>query len=234
MSWAPLSLVVMMYQVLISAVVGSKVEILFSFFLFIIVLSSWGLEPLMLGVNYLQYKQFMLLVIVSELMFFMSCLSASVILAKSGWEGYYSVVDFWAVPVFISILLLSSGVTVTGVHLCLCSGEGESSSYWWFITVVMGALFIVVQTYEWGFLNLWFSCGVGGSLFFLVTGFHGLHVLLGVVFNSCCFFMWLLCLGGGGSSGLFKLTVSECVIWYWHFVDVVWLLVLVGIYWFCV
>ena len=142
----------------------------------------------------------------------------------------FSPMAAWGIPAFNTLLLLSSGVTVTLAHWNLIANRRGRLLGWLAATVVLGVLFIGFQAYEYGHayadLNLKLSTGVYGSTFFMLTGFHGFHVTLGAIMLTV---IWFRCL-----SGHFKPEhhfAFEGVAWYWHFVDVVWLGLFIFVYW---
>jgi len=94
-----------------------------------------------------------------------------------------------------------------------------------FLTAALGTLFVSLQAYEYGQAAFNINDGIYPSTFYLATGFHGFHVLVGTVFLFVCFFR--------ARSGHFKPNhhVGEAAAWYWHFVDVVWLFLFIWVYW---
>ena len=156
------------------------------------------------------------------------------------WEGYSAVWptvgpyleknpvnDFiamgpWGVPLLNTILLLSSGVTLTWAHHALKAGHRSQVIAGLFATVALGFTFLGFQIYEYAHayseLNLKLTSGIFGSTFFMLTGFHGFHVTLGAIMLTVILFRCI--------KGHFKPDSHfgfEAVAWYWHFVDVVWL-----------
>lgn len=136
----------------------------------------------------------------------------------------------WGIPAINTIILLSSGATVTWAHWGLRGGRRMQSILGLFLTVALGAVFLVLQAYEFHSaytkLGLTLGSGVYGATFFMLTGLHGIHVTLGVVMLTV---IWLrLIKGHFGPDHHFAF---EAVSWYWHFVDVVWLLLFVLVYW---
>nr|UUC08060.1 cytochrome c oxidase subunit 3 [Parantropora penelope] len=132
----------------------------------------------------------------------------------------------WGVPLLNTVVLLSSGVTVTWCHHSLIVGNFKEAGFSLFVTVLLGLYFTVLQGCEYVEASFSLSDGVYGTTFFVATGFHGLHVLIGTSFLLVCLFRHF-------SS---HFTVShhlgfEAAAWYWHFVDVVWLFLFVSIYW---
>jgi cytochrome c oxidase subunit 3 len=142
----------------------------------------------------------------------------------------FSPMAAWGVPAINTLLLLSSGVTVTIAHWALKENNRGLLNLFLFFTIALGALFLALQVYEYGHayseLNLKLTTGVYGSTFFMLTGFHGFHVTCGAIMLSV---ILARCL-----SGHFKPDHHfgfEAVAWYWHFVDVVWLGLFIFVYW---
>jgi cytochrome c oxidase subunit 3 len=134
------------------------------------------------------------------------------------------------IPAINTLILLFSGATVTWAHWGLKLGDRRQLKVGLFLTVVLGSLFLALQVYEYAHayseLGLTLGTGAYGATFFLLTGFHGLHVTLGTIMLIVIFFRAL--------RGHFKPEHHfgfEAVSWYWHFVDVVWLLLFVLVYW---
>ena len=141
--------------------------------------------------------------------------------------------DAWQLPLLNTVILLLSGTTVTWAHHALQVGDRKATKIGLVITVVLGALFTAVQVYEYQHIlheNLFFNAeaansGLYGSIFFMATGFHGFHVLLGTIFLLVC----LLRLMAGQMTPQ-KHFGFEAAAWYWHFVDVVWLFLFAFVY----
>ena len=136
----------------------------------------------------------------------------------------------WPLPTINTALLLTSGVTLTIAHHALVAGERAKTILWMWITVALGATFVGVQAYEYmhayADLNLKLTSGAYGSTFFLLTGFHGFHVLVGML--MLLFITLRLMKGHFKPESHFGF---EGAAWYWHFVDVVWLGLYVLVYW---
>jgi cytochrome c oxidase subunit 3 len=136
--------------------------------------------------------------------------------------GTFETMPAWGIPLLNTLLLLSSGVTITIAHHALRAGNRKQLLIWLAATVVLGASFLTFQAHEYieayTNLNLTLGSGVYGSTFFMLTGFHGLHVTLGAIMLTV---IWLRCLKGHFSRD--HHFAFEAVAWYWHFVDVVWL-----------
>ena len=136
--------------------------------------------------------------------------------------GDFQTIPAWDLPLINTLILLSSGVTITIAHHALRAAQRGKLLFWLGATVVLGALFLVLQAEEYIHayteLNLTLGSGIYGSTFFMLTGFHGMHVLLGTIMLSI---IWLRCLRGHFTKD--NHFAFEAVAWYWHFVDVVWL-----------
>ncbi len=133
--------------------------------------------------------------------------------------------DPWHLPLLNTLILLTSGTTVTWAHHALVHGDRKGLVWGLVCTVVLGALFTAVQAYEYSHAAFGFSGHIYGATFFMATGFHGFHVLVGTIFLIVCLFRAL--------AGHFKPEHHfgfEAAAWYWHFVDVVWLFLFACIY----
>ena len=137
----------------------------------------------------------------------------------------------WGIPALNTLLLLSSGVTLTWAHWGLLKNKRAQLNIGLALTVALGLIFLGFQAAEYIHayreLGLTLGAGVYGATFFMLTGFHGLHVTLGAIM--------LMVLLGRGLRGHFSAEnhfAFEAVAWYWHFVDVVWLILFVFVYWF--
>ncbi|MCF8506274.1 MAG: cytochrome c oxidase subunit 3 [Caulobacter sp.] len=136
-------------------------------------------------------------------------------------------------PLVNTLTLLLSGTTVTWAHHALQVGDRKAAKIGLGLTILLGALFTAIQVYEYNHIlheNLFFSeeagkAGLYGSSFFMATGFHGFHVLIGTLFLAVCFFRLL----GKGFTPKQHFGF-EAAAWYWHFVDVVWLFLFAFIY----
>ena len=141
--------------------------------------------------------------------------------------------DPWQLPLLNTVILLLSGTTVTWAHHALQVGDRSGARLGLIITVALGILFTGVQIYEYEHIlhdNLFFneeasSSGLYGSVFFMATGFHGFHVLVGTIFLAVCLIRLM-----AGQMRPEKHFGFEAAAWYWHFVDVVWLFLFAFIY----
>lgn len=133
-------------------------------------------------------------------------------------------------PLLNTIILLSSGFTITKAHHALLADDRKPLKQWMAGTIALGALFLVLQGLEYHHayteMGLTLGAGIYGSTFFLLTGFHGMHVTLGTF--MLCMILLRIYKGHFSPENHFAF---EGVAWYWHFVDVVWLLLFVLVYW---
>jgi cytochrome c oxidase subunit 3 len=159
----------------------------------------------------------------------------------NGWEamwptngpgdvgGEFETMGAWGIPAINTLLLLSSGVTVTMAHWALKKQQRGPLVLWLFATVALGALFLGLQVKEYMHayheLNLTLNSGIYGSTFFMLTGFHGMHVTLGAIMLTT---IMLRCMRGHFTPD--RHFAFEAVAWYWHFVDVVWLGLFIFVY----
>lgn len=144
-------------------------------------------------------------------------------------EPFQTMTPFW-LPTINTALLLTSGVTLTIAHHALLENKRDTTIKFMWLTVSLGLVFLFVQAYEYAHaysdMNLKLSSGVYGSTFFMLTGFHGFHVFLGM--------LMLLVITLRLQKGHFtadKHFGFEGAAWYWHFVDVVWLGLYILVYW---
>lgn len=145
-------------------------------------------------------------------------------------DGTLQTIGAWGIPALNTGILLLSGVTVTIAHHKLLDDERRGVLLWLAATYLLGLVFVGFQAYEYIHaytdLELRLDSGIYGNVFFMLTGFHGLHVTLGVIMLIV---IWLRVLRGHFSSS--RHFAFEAVAWYWHFVDIVWLGLFVFVYW---
>ena len=150
-------------------------------------------------------------------------------------DGPYLVDPFtpmgaWGIPALNTLILLSSGATLTWAHYGLLKGNRSQLKIGLLVTILLGVTFLGFQIYEYVHayqeLNLQLDTGIYGSTFFMLTGFHGLHVTIGAI-------MLTVTLGRvlAGHFSPERHFAFEATAWYWHFVDVVWLMLFVVVYW---
>jgi len=143
------------------------------------------------------------------------------------------VLDAWQLPLLNTVILLLSGTTVTWAHHALQVGDRKAAKIGLGLTIALGALFTAVQAYEYYHIlheNLFFNeealnSTLYGSIFFMATGFHGFHVLVGTIFLAVCLIRLMV-----GQMSAEKHFGFEAAAWYWHFVDVVWLFLFAFVY----
>ncbi len=150
--------------------------------------------------------------------------------SPAGTVEAFQTIGPWPLPTINTALLLTSGVTLTIAHHALLADNRKKTVTWMWATVVLGAIFLVVQGYEYLHayrdLNLRLDSGIFGSTFFMLTGFHGFHVFVGML--MLLFITLRLQKGHFTSKRHFGF---EGAAWYWHFVDVVWLGLYFVVYW---
>jgi cytochrome c oxidase subunit 3 len=144
--------------------------------------------------------------------------------------GQYGAMEAWGLPAINTVILLSSGVTVTWAHWGLLKQDRRQLILGLAATVVLGFLFVALQAYEYTHayheLNLTLHTGIYGSTFFMLTGFHGFHVTLGAII-----LLVILLRSIRGHFTPERHFAFEAAAWYWHFVDVVWLGLFIFVYW---
>jgi len=136
------------------------------------------------------------------------------------------VLNPWEVPFLNTVILLSSGASVTWAHHAIVAGYRTQAIYGLCITIALASVFTGLQALEYMEAPFTISDSIYGSTFYLATGFHGFHVFIGTVFLTVCLVRLMN----------FHFTKThhfgfEAAAWYWHFVDVVWLFLFVSIYW---
>ena len=135
------------------------------------------------------------------------------------------VFDPWHLPLLNTLILLTSGTTVTWAHHALLHNDRRGLKWGLALTVLLGALFTAVQAYEYAHAAFSFGGSIYGATFFMATGFHGLHVIIGTIFLTVC-----LIRAVRGHFTPEQHFGFEAAAWYWHFVDVVWLFLFFCIY----
>lgn len=175
----------------------------------------------------------MLLFIVSEVMFFFAffwaffaAALAPVIEIGTIWPPKgIDPFDPIEVPLLNTLLLLCSGATVTYAHHAITAGNKIEAVFGLVLTIILAAIFTGFQAFEYVSANFCISDGIFGSTFFMATGFHGFHVIIGTIFLTVCLFRLLL-----NQFSIQHHFGFEAAAFYWHFVDVVWLFLYISIY----
>ena len=193
----------------------------------------------------------MILFIASEVMFFVAWfwiffemtlfkdvrLASGIEEVRAAWASWppqgVETVSAWQLPLINTLTLLLSGTTVTWAHHALQQNDRKGAKIALALTIALGVLFTSIQAYEYNHIlheQLFYSeeaanSGLYGSAFFMATGFHGFHVLIGTLFLIVC----LIRLLGGGFTPKQHFGF-EAAAWYWHFVDVVWLFLFAFVY----
>lgn len=174
------------------------------------------------------------LFITSEVFFFLSffwaffhrSLRARVELGSAWPPAGISPFNPFGVPLLNTLVLLSSGVRVTWAHHALLEGNHSEAKISLLITIILGFYFTLLQAIEYYEASFNIRDSAYGSTFFIATGFHGLHVIVGTTFLLVC----LLRINMGSFSAAHHFGF-EAAAWYWHFVDVVWLFLYIWVYW---
>nr|YP_010021578.1 cytochrome c oxidase subunit III [Neoasterolepisma foreli]QOL10506.1 cytochrome c oxidase subunit III [Neoasterolepisma foreli] len=176
----------------------------------------------------------MILFIISEVFFFVSffwaffhsSLSPTIEIGMMWPPKGISPFNPMQVPLLNTAILLASGVTVTWAHHSLMEGNHSQTTQALTMTLMLGMYFTVLQGYEYYEAPFTIADAVYGSAFFMATGFHGLHVIIGSTFLMTCLMRHIMC-----HFSLSHHFGFEAAAWYWHFVDVVWLFLYLSIYW---
>ena len=133
--------------------------------------------------------------------------------------------DPWDIPLLNTLVLLTSGTTVTWAHHAIQTGNQRAAVNGLGLTILLGMLFTSLQAYEYSHAAFPFAGNVYGATFFMATGFHGFHVIVGTIFLIVCWFR-----ARAGHFTPERHFGFEAAAWYWHFVDVVWLFLFASIY----
>ncbi|MDE2301059.1 MAG: cytochrome c oxidase subunit 3 [Sphingomonadales bacterium] len=219
-------------------VVGAAVALLlaslFQWFTKIVAESKQGCHT---PVVQLHQRYGMILFIASEVMFFVgwfwaffdfSLFPSELAKVVGGhWppKGLDAVLDPFDLPLINTLVLLCSGTTVTWAHHCLLHGDRKGLKTGLWCTILLGMLFTSLQAYEYAHAPFHFGQNTYGSAFYMATGFHGFHVIVGTIFLAVC-----LKRAYNGDFTPRQHFGFEAAAWYWHFVDVVWLFLFSAVY----
>lgn len=176
-----------------------------------------------------------ILFIVSEIMFFLAffwaffdaSLKPSFAIGGVWPPNGLETLNPWGIPLLNTVILLSSGATLTLSHHTLIAGRKNFIPFHLLlVTILLGIIFTGLQGFEYLTAPFSIADGIYGTTFFMATGFHGLHVLIGTIFLIVC----LIRMHNKHFTSIHHFGF-EAAAWYWHFVDVVWLILFVSIYW---
>lgn len=131
----------------------------------------------------------------------------------------------WGLPAINTLILLISGATLTWAHHGLIKNNRQQLKTGLFLTIALGVAFLILQAYEYNHAWFSFDSGIYGSLFYMLTGFHGMHVTMGTIM-----LIVILMRAAKGHFSSDNHFAFEAVAWYWHFVDVVWIILFIFIY----
>jgi len=179
-------------------------------------------------------KMGMILFIASEVMFFFaffwsffhSSLNPTIEIGCVWPPKGIIAINPWHVPLLNTFVLVTSGAFITWTHYSILAGYRKDSINSLIYTIILAAIFTLLQVYEYSVSPFNISDSVYGSVFYMTTGLHGSHVLIGTIFLIVCLIRLI--------SHHFTRTHHvgfECASWYWHFVDIVWIFVYFFIYW---
>lgn len=215
--------------------------LLISLLLLLITLSFWFLDIFdesILGYHSVAVQQSIksgfILFVISEIMFFFgffwaffySSLSPTIQIGSVWPPVGLVVISPFHLPFLNTLILLVSGITLTYSHLCLINKKNIKSFLSLFITLILAIFFLTLQCKEYFYSDICLYDGIYGSVFYLLTGFHGFHVIVGFVFLFICFLRLFI-----GDYNIKENHIGFiCAIWYWHFVDVVWLFLFFTLY----
>ncbi len=157
--------------------------------------------------------------------FFHSSLSPTVDIGAVWPPKGIEVLDPWSIPFLNTIILLTSGGSVTWAHHGLVAGKRKETLFAFFCTILLAFIFTGFQGYEYLEAPFTISDGIYGSTFYMATGFHGFHVFIGTLFLTVMFYRYWK-----GEFTQYHHFGFEAAAWYWHMVDVIWLFLFVAVY----
>ena len=180
------------------------------------------------------FRYGMALFIASEVMFFVAFFWAffnAALYPTAAIQGVWpppgiQPVEAFHLPFLMTLILLLSGCTVTWAHHAILEGHNDQAQQALGLTVLLGVIFTGLQAYEYAHAAFGFKEGIFPTTFYMATGFHGFHVIIGTIFLAVVW--WRTARGHFTPKSHFGF---EAAAWYWHFVDVVWLFLFTTIYW---
>jgi len=156
--------------------------------------------------------------------------AAARVATANGFDGVWppagiETFDPWHLPLINTLILLTSGCAATWAHHAVQEDDRNGLKWGLLIAVLLGVLFTITQAYEYSHAAFGFGGNIYGAIFYMATGFHGFHVIVGTIFLAVCYFRALK-----GHFSPERHIGFEAAAWYWHFVDVVWLFLFLAIY----
>jgi len=169
-----------------------------------------------------------LLFILSEIMFFGALFGSYIyiMLHPNIWIGSewpptrVFLINPWMLPLANALLLIASGICGEIAHTTIALGSGQKTSHFIFLLLFLGGTFLGIQIFEYCSANFGFDDSIYGSLFFFITGFHGIHVMVGLIL----IYVQLFRIIRGVITRQHHIGF-DLALWYWHFVDIIWLVV---------
>nr|YP_007626997.1 cytochrome c oxidase subunit III [Chauliops fallax]AFV25570.1 cytochrome c oxidase subunit III [Chauliops fallax] len=179
-------------------------------------------------------KMGMILFIISEVFFFISffwsffhsSLAPTVEIGMTWPPKGIKTFDPMKIPLLNTMILLTSGMSVTWAHHAIMNNNHTQTKNALIMTITLGVMFTILQAYEYMEASFCIKDSVYGSTFFMTTGFHGLHVMIGTMFLTVCLMRHLMFHFSQNHHFGF-----EAAAWYWHFVDIIWIFLYISIYW---
>nr|YP_010403075.1 cytochrome c oxidase subunit III [Vespa magnifica]QKG04159.1 cytochrome c oxidase subunit 3 [Vespa magnifica]UQW19831.1 cytochrome c oxidase subunit 3 [Vespa magnifica]WHL55432.1 cytochrome c oxidase subunit 3 [Vespa magnifica] len=179
-------------------------------------------------------KLSMILFITSEIFFFISLfwayfhssLSPSIEIGMMWPPKNIIMFNPYDIPLLNSIILITSGITITWSHNSLLNKKNKMAFFTLLYTIYLSFMFTMCQYFEYKSASFTIADSIFGSIFFMTTGFHGIHVIIGTIFLIVCMFRMIF-----NHFSSYHHFGFEAAIWYWHFVDIVWLFVYTWLYW---
>nr|YP_010692529.1 cytochrome c oxidase subunit III [Aonchotheca putorii]WBV76985.1 cytochrome c oxidase subunit 3 [Aonchotheca putorii] len=208
----------------------NNLSLLFSLIMFLLIMMMWFRDSFRetitgsISDDILSNTKFaIVLFLISEAFFFVTFFWMYMYSSLAPELNHWPPVNLWlpsfmGAPSLNTILLVSSSATVTMSYF-ESSNKNSYSLHWLIFTLILSFMFISIQALEYMSLPFDFTDGVGGAIFFMATGFHGMHVIIGTIALLVCMFVMLK-----SYFTTYSMISFELSIWYWHFVDAIWLM----------